>query len=141
TVTRCAAAKSNTPQAWSLCSCVTRMPRTCEGWRPARARRRSVSVSARPQSSITTVPEASATRQLPELPLASEEKRNGLLELLVQQREDALRGLGALGGAFLVQHRHLAAGRAAAGFLRHLHPVLRRLDLGVVREPARDAAE
>ena len=29
---------------------------------------------------------------------------SGLLELLVEQREDALRGLGALGGAFLVLH-------------------------------------
>ena len=52
--------------------------RTRDGSRPARARRRSVSVSARPQSSITTVPEASATRQLPELPLASEAKRKRL---------------------------------------------------------------
>src|SRR5688572_1437022 len=115
------------------------MPRTCAGSSPARCRRRSVSVRLRPQSSITTVPAASATRQLPELPLASEAKRikAKLLELLVQQREDALRGLGALGSAFLVQHVDLAA----VGILRHLHPVLRRLHLGIVREPARDAVE
>jgi outer membrane protein assembly factor BamC len=39
---------------------------------------------------MTTVPEASATRQLPELPLASEAKRN-LLELLVQQRAEVVK--------------------------------------------------
>src|SRR5262245_20099688 len=105
------------------------MAATADGRRPSLSRRRSVSVSARPQSMRTTVPEASAARQLPPLPLASEAKRKArvLLQLLVQQREDALPGLGALRGALLVEHQDL--GRV---LLRgDLHAELLRLDLGI----------
>jgi hypothetical protein len=75
TVAPCAAAKSNTPPPWSPCSWVTRIAFTCAGCSPARSRRLSASVSDRPQSIMTTVPSASATRQLPLLPLPSEAKR------------------------------------------------------------------
>src|SRR5256885_2351723 len=106
------------------------------GSRPRRARRRSVSRRARPQSISTCVRSACATRQLPLEPLASEAERSNLLELLVQQREDALRGLRAVGGAVLVQHVDLARGARLAD----LHAVLLRLDLRVAREPAREQA-
>src|SRR5512134_3630961 len=118
---RWAAANSNAPQAWSPCSCVTRMALTREGSSPSRARRLSVSVSASPQSTSTTVPAASATRQLPELPLASEAKRKGLLQLLMEQREDALRGLRALGRAVLVEDVDLAGRGSARVFLTDLN--------------------
>src|SRR5258708_23643394 len=64
---------------------------------------------------------ASATRQFPLLPLASDAKRsNGLLQLLVEKREDALRGLRSFGRAVLVENVDLAR------LLRplHLHAVL-----------------
>src|SRR5688500_17616379 len=89
---------------------------------------------------MTSVPEVSATRQLPELPLPSEAKRSKLLELLVQQRKDALRGLRFLRRAFLVQHVHLAAAGGAAAFLRHLHAVLLGLDAGGAAEQAAEEA-
>src|SRR5206468_10993704 len=57
-----------------------------------------------------------------------------LLELLVQQREDALRRARSVGAAVLVEDVHLARG---AG-LRDLHAVLRGLHLGVAREHARE---
>src|SRR5207247_4913310 len=59
-----------------------------------------------------------------------------LLELLVQQREDALRGARGVGAAVLVEDVHLARG---AG-LRDLHAVLLGLHLGVAREHAREQA-
>src|SRR5687767_3979551 len=130
----CAAAKSNTPCAWSPCSWVTRIASMSEGCRPRRARRRSVSRRLRPQSTSTRVPEAasrtSTTRQLPLLPLASEAKRSNLFQLLVQQRQDALRGARALGAAFLVEDVHLAA----LVVLAHLDAVLLGLHLGVRSE-------
>src|SRR5437868_550265 len=103
------------------------------GSSPRRARRRSVSRRARPQSISTCVRSACATRQLPLEPLASEAKRSNLLQLLVQQRQDALRGFRAVGGAVLVEHIDLARGAR----LGDLHAVLLRLDLRVAREPAR----
>src|SRR5688572_9069870 len=106
------------------------------GSRPARARRRSVSVSVRPQSISTRVAPASATRQLPPLPLASDAKRSKLLQLLVEQREDPARGLRRLGGAVLVQDVDLRLGAR----LRHLHPVLLGLELGA-RVRGEDARE
>src|SRR5688572_2492248 len=99
-----------------------------EGCSPARARRRSVSVRVRPQSTRTRVPPTSATRQLPPLPLASDAKRSKLPQLLVQQREDAARGLRRLGVAVLVQDVDLALGAR----LGHLHPVLLGLELGAL---------
>src|SRR3954447_25148888 len=104
------------------------------GARPRRARRRSLSRRLRPQSISTCVRSACARRQLPLEPLASEAKRSNLLQLFVQQREDALRGFRAVGGAILVEHVDLARG---AG-LGDLHAVLLRLDLRVARKPARE---
>src|SRR5438270_457968 len=134
TSTLCAAAKSNTQPAWSSCSWVTRIASMSAGSRPRRARRRSVSVRLRPQSMSTRVRSACATRQLPPLPLASEAKRSNLLQLLVEQRKDALRGLRAVGGAILVEHVHLARGSR----LCDLHAILLRLHLRIAREPARE---
>src|SRR3954468_3161700 len=106
------------------------------GARPRRARRRSLSRRLRPQSISTCVRSACATRQLPLEPLASEAKRSNLLQLLVQQREDALRGFRAVGGAVLVEHVDLARGACLAD----LHAVLLGLDFRVAREPARQDA-
>src|SRR4051812_153021 len=107
------------------------------GSRPRRARRRSVSRRLSPQSISTRVRSACATRQLPPEPLASEAKRSNLLQLLKQQREDALRGFRAVGGAILVEHVDLARGTRLAD----LHAVLLGLDFRVAREPAcQDAA-
>src|SRR3954468_6727061 len=107
------------------------------GSRPRRARRRSVSRRLSPQSISTRVRSACATRQLPPEPLASEAKRSNLLQLLKEQRQDALRGFRALGRAILVEHVDLARGTRLAG----LHAVLLGLDFRVAREPAcQDAA-
>src|SRR5438270_10962187 len=103
------------------------------GSRPRRARRRSVSRRFRPQSISTCVRSACATRQLPLEPLASEAKRSNLLQLLVQQRQDALRGFRAVGGAVLVEHVDLARGAGLADW----NTVLWRFTLGSVREPPR----
>src|SRR5262245_54615685 len=102
------------------------------GARSSLARRRSQSVRLRPQSISTRVARvalrASATRQFPSLPLASEAKRSkALFQLLVEKREDAARGLGILRGAVLVEHVDLRL--VAVLVLAHLHPVLLRLDL------------
>src|SRR6185503_1398751 len=138
----CAAAKSNTPCAWSPCSWVTSMPSMSRGARPSRASRRSESVRLRPQSSSTRVSEArspaSTTRQFPRLPLASEAKRSKtLFQLFVEQHEDALRGGRGLGAALLVQDVH----RAGLVFRLDLHAVLLRLDLGIARaEEVREQA-
>src|SRR3954467_15380227 len=138
----CAAAKSNTPCAWSPCSWVTSMPSMSRGARPSRASRRSESVRLRPQSSSTRVSEArspaSTTRQFPRLPLASDAKRSKtLFQLFVEQHEDALRGGRGLGAALLVQDVH----RASLVFRLHLHAVLLGLHLGVARaEEAREQA-
>ena len=90
--TRCAAAKSNTPAAWSPCSCVTRMRADLAG-REAQAREAALGVgqvAGRSRSAPACAP-ASATRQFPWLPLASEAKRSSLLQLL----EAAARGCAA----------------------------------------------
>src|SRR5690348_4674032 len=85
------------------------MPRMAAGSRPRRARRRSVSRRFSPQSTSRQVSSPWTTSALPPLPLASEAKRsNSLLQLLVQQREDALRGLGVVRAALLVEDVHLA---------------------------------
>src|SRR5919197_2992681 len=136
TSTLCAAAKSKAQPAWSSCSCVTRTASISAGSRPSRARRRSVSRRFKPQSISTRVRSACATRQLPPLPLASEAKRSKLLQLLVQQRENALRGLRAVCGPVLVQDVYLARGAR----LGDLHTILLRLPLGIAREPAREQA-
>src|SRR3954471_13591511 len=111
-----------------------------DGARPRRARRRSVSRSESPQSmSTVVVPMRSSdctTRQLPLEPLASEAKRSNLLQLLLQQREDALRGARVVGAAVLIEHVHLAC----SARLRHLNTVLLGLHLAVVGEKARKEA-
>src|SRR5437588_13077059 len=135
----CAAAKSNAPQAWSPCSWVTRMPSISDGSRFRRASLRSVSRRLRPQSRSRRVLPASATRQLPLLPLASEAKRSKrLFQLLVQQREDALRGTRAFRAAVLVEHIDQAAVRV----LLHLDAEVLGLGLGIVRTeyPREEAA-
>src|SRR6185503_6018162 len=100
------------------------------GATPSRSRRRSVSVSFRPQSMRTRVFPTSAIRQFPPLPLASEAKRSKLLELLQEQREDAARGAGAIRRAILVEDGDLGA---AAGALQ-LHAILLGLRLRVGAE-------
>src|SRR4051812_33241028 len=109
------------------------MPSMSEGARPTRASLRSTSRRFRPLSMRSRVAAVesrpSATRQFPLLPLEIEAKRsNGLFQLLVQKREDALRGLRGFRGAVLVEHVH------AAGFLLRLdlHAVLLGLDLRVL---------
>src|SRR3954471_3015329 len=112
-----------------------RMPEMSDGARPRRPRRRSQSVRLRPQSISTRVARvpsrASATVQLPPLPLASEAKRSkALLQLLVEEREDAACGLGALRGAVLVQHVHLRFVHVLVGL--DLHAVLLRLHFRIL---------
>src|SRR5258708_33896922 len=80
----------------------------------------------------TRVLAASATRQFPLLPLASDAKRsNGLFQLLGEKREDALRGLRSFGRAVLVENVDLAPllGRLP------LDAVLLRLPLGILGGP------
>src|SRR5947207_2977919 len=84
-----------------------------DGARLRRERRRSQSVRLRPQSMSTRVARvasrASATVQFPSLPLASEAKRSkALFQLLVEEREDAARGLGVLRIAVLAEDVDLA---------------------------------
>src|SRR5215212_5403200 len=101
------------------------MPMIVPGSTPRRSRRRSVSVRFKPQSMRIRLFPASATRQLPPLPLASEAKRSNLLELLEEEREDPARGAGAVGRALLVQDRDLGALR------RGLQPDAVLLGLGL----------
>src|SRR5213075_474772 len=112
-----------------------RMASMSEGARPRRPSRRSLSVRLRPQSMSTRVvrvpSRASATVQFPPLPLAIDAKRSkALLQLLVEEREDAARRLRALRRAVLVQHSHLRLVGVLVGL--HLHAVLLRLDLGIL---------
>src|SRR3954466_7490203 len=105
------------------------------GTRPRRPSRRSLSVRLRPQSMSTRVvrapSRASATVQFPPLPLAIDAKRSkALLQLLVEEREDAGRGLRALRTAVLVEHVDLRLVRVLVGL--DLHPVLLGLDLGIL---------
>src|ERR1043165_9529062 len=138
-----AAAKSNTPCAWSPCSWVTSMPSMSRGARPSRASRRSQSVRLSPQSRSTRVSEApspaSTTRQFPRLPLASEAKRSNAISAV----RGAARGCAARGGgfgrgaAFCVQDVHRA--RFLLLLRPHLHAVLLGLHFRVAR--AEDAGE
>src|SRR5262245_40538432 len=112
------------------------MPVMASGATPRRSRRRSVSVSFRPQSTSTRLLPASATRQLPPLPLASDAKRSNLLELLEEQREDAARRAGAIGHAVLVEDVDL--GRRAGGL--QLDAILLGLRLRAGAEQAIDEA-
>src|SRR5690242_8149546 len=108
------------------------------GARPRRARRRSVSLGVRPQSSSTRVLPDSATRQFPLEPLPREAKRSVMgcalpaasLQLVEQQRDDSLGGLRVLGRAVLVQDLH----HALAAELPDVHAVLLGLD-GLARLP------
>src|SRR3954471_2591967 len=142
TSTLCAAAKSATQPAWSPCSWVTSTALMSLGARPSRARRFSVSRRLRPQSmSTVVVPTRStdcATRQFPLLPLASEAKRSNLLQLLVEERQDALPGTRLVGDAVLVEHAHLARALARGARLGDLHAVLLRPDLALAREKSRE---
>src|SRR3989344_4574608 len=67
--------KRTTPPPWSACSWVTRMASLAAGSRSSRARRRTVSVALKPQSSRTRERPASTTSALPSLPLPNEAKR------------------------------------------------------------------
>src|SRR5258708_28170971 len=115
------------------------------GRRPSRASRRSASRKLKPQSTRTRVaPQAPADARistialLPLLPLPSDAKRsNLLLQLLVEEREDALRGLRVLRGAVLVED----VDQARVLLLLHLDPVLLRLHLGVLRGEVEELAQ
>src|SRR5258706_11674990 len=121
------------------------MPLMSAGAMPSRARRRSVSRGDRPQSSSTRVLPTSATRQLPLEPLPMEAKRSvmgcvlssGSLQLFVQERDDAARGLRICLGAVLGQDLH----HALAGELADMHAVLLGLDQRIVRFPELELRE
>src|SRR5262245_6562384 len=103
------------------------MPARSEGSSPARARRDSVSCSAKPQSSMRRVLPDSATSALPWLPLPREAKRNmPLLQLLLQQGEYPAGRIGGVGSALLAEDLHLA--RLVA--VLHEHAVLLGLRVG-----------
>src|SRR5512132_884557 len=119
---------------WSACSWVTSTALIVSGATPRRASRATVSRTAKPQSMRTRVSPTSTTRPLPSLPLPSDAKRIGrsrrpcrLLELVAQQRQDALARLRAI----RVARRILAAHGALRRGLDDLDPVLFRLVLVV----------
>src|SRR5690242_10906134 len=103
------------------------IPARSAGARPMRARRISVSCSAKPQSSMRSVPPASASSALPWLPLPRDAKRKlRLLQLLLQQGEYPAAGLGGVGVALLVEDLHLARRVAVL----HVYAVLLRFRVG-----------
>src|SRR5690349_5773234 len=106
---------------------------TLSGARPRRARRATVSRTRKPQSIRMRVSPTSTTRPLPSLPLPNEAKRTPaprrLLQLVAQQREDALARLRAIRIPRRILHAHRALGRRAFG---HLDPILLGLVLVVV---------
>src|SRR4051794_35876703 len=92
------------------------------GARPSLPRRRSVSAMLKPQSTRMRVAPDSTMRPLPSLPLPIDAKRINLssLQLIVKQREDAIRGGRTLRRAVLVEHVHFGA----LAFIFHQHAIL-----------------
>src|SRR5512146_807051 len=112
------------------------MPRIADGSSPRRARRRSVSRRLGPQSTSTQVPSASTASALPPLPLARDAKRSNLLQLVVQQREDALRAFRRFRRAVLAEDVDAARGARFA----HLDRVLLGVELASGAEHAVEEA-
>src|SRR5215510_13397062 len=108
---------------------------------PSRARRAAVSLTPKPQSIRTRVEPASTMSPLPSLPLPIDAKRIKLFclfELVLEERENLLAVLRAIGLAFRVLHAYDARRRC----FDDLDPILFRLVLLVgfpeheLREPA-----
>src|SRR5262245_21018131 len=115
-----------------------------------RARRRSVSSVEKPQSTRTRVAPASTTSPFPWLPLPSDAKRTagptrsaaaapGSFQLVVQEREDLLRGAGRVRGTVLAEHLHLALVGAAVLDGDLVLRCLRRLGRAPERELGEEA--
>src|SRR5438132_3570713 len=109
---RSRSAKARAQPMWSACSCVMKMASSWSASMPARPRRLCNSRTPRPQSTSRWVTRVASrawtTVALPLLPLPRLLKRivtRGLLQVLLQQRDDLLRHRRRVGCAARVEHR------------------------------------